>query len=250
MEKITCVIIDDEPGNIITLSELLKEYCPEVVISGTASDPVKGLPLIKKIKPKLLFLDIEMPFGNAFDLLDKLGSVNFEVIFVTAFNHYAVRAFKYAALDYILKPVNIMDLKNAVLKAEEKLKVKSENTRISLLLENLKPENMSTPKIALPVSGGLIFEEINNITHLTAEGSYTVVFVKGKKKQVISKNLKEYEDILPKEKFCRIHHSHIININCVKKYYAGHGSYVEMDDGTTIEVSVRKKGDFLEKFNR
>ena len=246
--SIESIIIDDEPGNIITLTELLKTYCPEISIQGTAPDILKGYELIKHKAPDLVFLDIEMPYGNAFELLDRLNPVNFEVIFITAFNDYAIKAFKYAALDYILKPVNIGELKEAVKKTIKRLEEKTVNTRIASLLSNIKLENNAIKRIGLPSSEGFHFEEVKKITHLEAAGSYTFLYLIGQKKELVSKNLKEFEDILPESIFCRVHHSHIININFVKKYYKGRGGYVEMEDGTTIEISARKKNDFLGKF--
>ena len=247
-QSIKCVIIDDEPGNVVTLTELLKEYCPEMQIVGSAPDIKQGYELLNATNPDLVFLDIEMPFGNAFDLLDMMAPVSFEVIFITAFDNYAIRAFKYAALDYLLKPVNIRELQDAVNKAVKKLEDKQINTRINSLLANMRPENQSAQKIGLPSTDGFYFEEVNNIMHLEAAGSYTHVYVKGKPKEVVSKNLKEFEDILPGSIFCRVHHSYIININFVKKYYKGRGGYVEMEDGTSIEISVRKKEDFFARF--
>jgi two-component system, LytTR family, response regulator len=242
------IIIDDEPGNIITLSELLKEYCPQVIVEGSALNPVEGLALIQKVSPEVVFLDIEMPYGNAFDLLDKLVPVNFEVVFITAFNNYAIKAFRYAALDYLLKPVNIGELKAAVEKVAERLQQKNINHRLSSLLDNMRSENTNLQKIGLPTTEGLHFEQVNSIVYLEAEGSYTKVFLKGKKSVLVSRNLKEYEDILPTAIFCRVHHSYIINLNYVKKYFKGRGGYVEMEDGATIEVSARKKEEFFERF--
>lgn len=246
--KISSIIVDDEPGNIVTLQELLKAYCPEVVVIGTALNPLIAFDLIRETKPSLVFLDIEMPFGNAFSLLDKLSPISFEVVFITAFNDYAIKAFKYSALDYILKPVSINELKAAVNKAIKRLDEKNMNSRIASLLNNMKSENQLAPKIGLPTPDGFRFEDINNIQYLEAQGAYTNVFIKGNIKELVSKNLKEFEDILPPSYFCRVHHSHIININFVKKYYKGRGGYVEMEDGNTIEISVRKKDDFLNKF--
>lgn len=248
MQTISAVIIDDEPGNVLTLLELVKQYCPNVIVVGTAPDPLKGYELIVETAPQLVFLDIEMPYGNAFDLLDKLVPVSFEVIFVTAFNDYAIKAFKYAALDYLLKPVNINELKAAVSKVSQRLEEKNINTRIGSLLLNLRSETTVPQKIALPTIDGCSFENINDIMYLQAEGSYTYIFSKEKTKLLVSKNLKEFEDLLPAASFCRVHHSNIININFVKKYYKGRGGYVQMEDGATIEISTRKKGDFFERF--
>ena len=248
MNIISSIIIDDEPGNIVTLQELLKGYCPEVKIVGTALNPVIGQELIAKERPDLVFLDIEMPYGNAFSMLDKLSPVNFEVIFITAFNDYAVKAFKYAALDYILKPVNINELKDAVEKATKRINEKQLNTRVDLLLKNIKPENGQSQKIGLPTVDGFRFENIQNILFLEAQGAYTNVYIKGNEKEVVSKNLNYFDDILPPATFCRVHHSYVININFVKKYFKGRGGYVEMENGSIIEISIRKKDDFLNKF--
>jgi two-component system, LytTR family, response regulator len=248
MPNISAVIIDDEPGNVVTLLELTKQYCPAITIVGTAPDPVLGYKLITEKSPDLVFLDIEMPYGNAFDLLDKLLPVTFEVVFITAFNDYAIKAFKYAALDYLLKPVNINELIAAVDKVEKRMAEKNVNTRINAMLNNFKPENAELQKIALPTAEGCYFEDIRNIMYLQAENSYTAIYCKGKPKFVVSKNLKEFEDILPVNVFCRIHHSSIININYVKKYFKGRGGYVQMEDGASIEISIRKKNDFFERF--
>src|SRR5258705_8457958 len=136
MKEFNSIIIDDEPGNIATLREMLNEYCPAIKIKGTALNPLKGYDLIREADPDIVFLDIEMPYGNAFDLLDKLSPVRFEVIFITAFNDYAIKAIKYAALDYILKPVNIEELKAAVKKAIIKIEERNINSRIDSLLSN------------------------------------------------------------------------------------------------------------------
>ena len=248
MQTITAVIIDDEPGNVLTLLELVKQYCPNVSIAGTAPDPLKGYDLVMETKPDLVFLDIEMPYGNAFDLLDKLLPISFEVIFVTAFNDYAIKAFKYAALDYLLKPVNINELKVAVGKAVKRLGEKHVNTRVESLLNNMKTENSQLQKIGLPAPDGFRFEKIQNILFLEANGSYTNVYLKDGVKEVVSKNLNYFDEILPAGDFCRVHHSYLININAVKKYFKGRGGYVEMENGAIIEISVRRKEDFLNKF--
>jgi len=245
---ISSIIIDDEPGNIATLHGLLKEYCPDVEVIATASNITDGYRIITQLKPQVVFLDIEMPQGNAFDLLDKLLPISFEVIFVTAFNDYAIKAFKYAALDYILKPVNIRELKDATHRIAARVKEKNTNARIESLLSNLKQDNADVRNIGLPSSEGLYFEDISNIMSITAVGNYTNVFIRGKQKEVVTKSIKEFEELLPASIFCRVHHSHIININFVKKYYKGRGGYVEMQDGSKIEISARKKDDFFALF--
>ena len=245
---IDAVIIDDEQNNVEALQTLLAQFCPDVNVEGTALNTNAGITIIKKLQPELVFLDIEMPFGNAFDLLEKLMPVSFEVIFVTAFEQYAIRAIKYVALDYLLKPVSIEELKAAVEKARLRLDKKKPNTRIESLLGNFRDEPTGLKKIGLPVQEGFVFEEIENIIHLEAEGHFTYVFTTSDRKILVTKTLKDFDDILPPALFCRIHHSHIVNLNFIKKYYSGRGGYIELKDGTTVAVSTRKKEEFLEKF--
>ena len=245
---IKTVIIDDEENNIGTLQSLLTQFCPEIEIIGTAGNAKQAFTVINELQPQLVFLDIEMPMGNGFDLLEKLMPVNFEVIFVTAFDQYAITAFKYAAMDYLLKPVSIDELKRAVNRSVIRIAEKNVNNRIESLIANFRSEAQGLKKIGLPTAEGLVFEEIENIMHLQAESNYTLVYIRNKKKMTITKSLKEFEDLLPANIFCRLHHSHIVNLNYITKYYKGRGGYVELTDGTTVEVSTRKKDDFLENF--
>ncbi len=249
MNKIKTIIIDDEQGNIITLTEMLNNYCPDVYLLGTANNITDGEKLIHAENPDLVFLDIEMPFGNGFELLNKLTPINFEVVFITAFNNYAIKAFKYSVIDYLLKPVNIDELKAAVIKVKNKLETTNVALRIDSLLSNLKMEKSGQKKIGITTEEGILFEEIDNIMYLEAEGSYTTIFLKGDKKEITSRTLKDLEDILPDTIFFRVHNSSIININYIKKYYKGRGGYVEMEDHKKIEVSQRKKDEFLSKIN-
>lgn len=244
---ISTVIIDDEQNNIESLQNLLSQFCPDITIAGTAMNTHEGIACIKQHDPQLVFLDIEMPFGNAFDMLEKLMPVDFEVIFVTAFEQYAVKAIKYVALDYLLKPVSITELKNAVNRARKRFEEKKLNTRVELLLSNFKTESQGPKKIGLPSADGYSFEALENIIRLQADSNLTQVYTTNKK-IITTKTLKEFELLLPSAIFCRIHHSHIINLNFVKKYFKGRGGHVELTDGTNLEVSSRKKDEFLEKF--
>ena len=247
MKKIKAIIVDDEQGNIITLTEMLSSYCPDVSLVGIANNITDGERLIYAEKPDLVFLDIEMPFGNGFELLNRLMPITFEVVFITAFNNYAIKAFKYSVIDYLLKPVNIDELKSAVLKVRSKMESTNVTLRIDSLLSNLKTEKTGQKKIGITTDDGIIFEEIDNIMYLEAEGSYTTIFVKGGKIETTTRSLKDFEDMLPENIFFRVHNSSIININYIKKYYKGRGGYVEMDDNKKIEVSQRKKEEFLAK---
>lgn len=247
---VRALIIDDEPRNVRILKNLLEEFCPEVTIEGEAGDVKTAFTAIRHYKPDLVFLDIEMPYGNAFDLLDKLMPIDFEVVFITAFDTYTLKAFKYSALDYLLKPVDIQDLKAAVKRAVERMAGKNINLQLANLLGNLKNTQPGLQKIALPAIDGIIFVNVTEIIRFEANGSYTDVHLNSLEKITVSKNIKEYEDILPPSIFCRVHNSHIINLNRVKKYHKGRGGYLVMDDGTNIEVSIRRRDDFLAKFGQ
>jgi len=196
-----------------------------------------------------MFLDIQMPGMSGFDVLARMPHESMPmIVFVTAFDRFALDAFEAQALDYLLKPIRIEKLKEAVIRAEQRLQEKKVNTRIGALISNFQNISPALQKIGLPDEGGLVFEEINNLVHLQASGSYTFVFTKDQKKRIVTKSLKELEDILPDTIFCRLHNSHIVNLNYIKKYFKGRGGYVELEDGTIIEVSIRKKDEFLEKF--
>lgn len=241
MHKIKAIIVDDEPGNVTTLVKMLEMYCTNVELLGVANNIEQAATLIHKLEPDLLLLDIEMPNGSGFDLLNNLAPINFEVIFVTAFNDYAIQAFKYSAIDYILKPVSIVELKNAIARVKSRLENQQLNQRVDYLLNNLKTDSDSKKKVGLPTIDGIIFEEVDNIMYLEADNNYTNVFFKDKKKELVSKSIADIEELLPKKTFCRVHRSYLININYVKKYFKGRGGYVVMDDEKSIEISSRKK---------
>jgi two-component system LytT family response regulator len=245
---IRTIIIDDEKNNIEALKKMLTAYSSKIELIGTAENAEDAYKIIKQDKPQLIFLDIEMPFGNAFDLLEKLMPVDFEVIFFTAFDQYAIKAFKYGALDYLLKPVNVDDLDQAVHKAISRMAEKDINKRLDTFLTNMRSDDNMPKKIALPTRTGYSFENIDSITHLEASGTYTFLYLTDGRKEIISKVLKEFELLLPSTVFCRVHHSYIVNINYIKKYHKGRGGYIELHNGTPIEVSLRKKPDFLKKF--
>jgi two-component system, LytTR family, response regulator len=245
---INAVIIDDEPKNVRVLKNMLIEFCPDVSLLGEANNSNEGKELIQQKKPELVFLDIEMPYGNGFDLLNALMPIDFEVIFVTAFDKYMLQALKYSALDYLLKPVNIEDLKVAVQHAEVRIKKNSINQQLTVLLENLKKQESGLKKIAVPTAEGFDFILIEDIIRCEAQGPYTRIFIKGSKSILVSKPLKDYETLLPDNIFLRIHNSHLVNLNFIKKYNRGRGGYIEMDDGTALEVATRRKDEFLSRF--
>ena len=245
---ISAVIIDDEPKNIKVMKNMLNDFCPQVALIGEANNSAEGRELILQKKPQLVFLDIEMPYGNGFDLLNALMPIDFEIVFVTAFDKYMLQALKYSALDYLLKPVNIEELKTAVQHAQERINKNSINQQLSILLENFKKQDSGLKKIAVPTAEGFDFILIEDIVRCEAQGPYTRIYSKGSKKFLVSKPLKDYENLLPNNIFLRVHNSHLVNLNYVKKYNRGRGGYIEMEDGTTLEVATRRKDEFLNRF--
>jgi len=245
---INAVIIDDEPKNIKVMKNMLKEFCPQVQVIGDANNSNDGKELIHQKKPELVFLDIEMPYGNGFDLLNALMPVDFEVVFVTAFDKYMLQALKYSALDFLLKPVNIDELKNAVQNAELRIRKNSINQQLSILLDNFKKQESGLKKIAIPTVDGFDFILIENIIRCEAQGAYTRIHVTDSKKILVSRPLKDFENLLPEDIFFRIHNSHLINLNYIKKYNRGRGGLVELDDGSVLEVAARRKDEFLNRF--
>lgn len=244
---IKTVIIEDEPGNVKLFRKMIETYCPQVSIYGEAGNVDAAFDIIRKAKPELVFLDIEIPGGNAFTLLDKLKPVNFEIIFVTAYDNYTLRAIKYAALDYLLKPVNIEELIASVDKVSQKIREQQYQQRIEYLLSNLESTKKSLQSLAVPAHFGYEFVVVNNIIRCEANGKYTYFFMNDGRKVISVKNLKEYEDLLAPDVFFRIHHSHLINIHFIKRYHKSKG-IIEMDDGIMIPIATRRKKEFLSIF--
>lgn len=238
------LIIDDKPANINTLTKLLEMYCPQVNICASKQNIDDGYAAILKLQPQLVFLDVEMPDGNGFELLKKFDHVSFDVIFTTAYNQYAVQAFRENALDYILKPIDIDVLQQAVGRAVEKASLKRGNDHIQQFLSRLQTPNIS--KISIPVLDGYLFINHQDIIRCEASGSYSNFFMLDGQKLIVSLRLKECEEILPKREFFRLHHSHIVNLQHISRYVRGRGGYVIMEDKTTVEVAASRKDQFLE----
>lgn len=248
--KIGAIIVDDEERHHETLNKMLTNFCPEIQLLGDAFNVKEAINLIDEKSPQLIFLDIEMPGGNGFTLFEHFDDPPFEVIFTTAHDLYAINAIKYAALDYLMKPVNIRELQEAVARAT-KIISKSENTssnqKIDVLKSNLKLEDKRLTKIALPSSDGIDFIEAEAIIRAEAERSYSNFYLENGKKILVSKPLKEYEALLEQCNFFRVHKSHMINLTHIEKYIKGKGGYVIMKDGSHVDVSVRKKDDLLNR---
>lgn len=241
---ITTIIIDDERNNITMLSGLLKTFCPQVSLLGNADNVEEGRELIETLRPELILLDIEMPYYSGFDLLRSLPRLEAEIIFITAYDHYAIDAFRYAALDYLLKPVNIEQLENAITKAEQRLKEKKTTRNYELLLHNLDKKETENKAIMITEKGEQHFIQFAEIKYIIANGSYTHIHT-DKRIFVSTRNLIDYEEILPRSIFCRIHNGHIVNKKHIIKVQKGRGGAAIMKDGRVLEIAVRRKDDFL-----
>ncbi len=245
---ITALIIDDEVSASSSLKKLLDQHCPQVKVLKICNSPNQGLEEIHNSQPALLFLDIEMPGMNGFELLENAENKNIEVIFTTAYNQYAIRAIQFSALDYLLKPVLAEDLVHAVSRYE--LRKKSMNTmeQMKLLLEHIKNPKSQLHRLAIPTFDGLILLDLQDIIRLEAEGSYTRFF-SGKGQYLVSKSLKEYDDLLAENDFIRVHHGHLINLYFVNRYVKSDGGYLIMKDGSNVPVSARKKAEVLDRLS-
>jgi two-component system, LytTR family, response regulator len=244
---IQTVLVDDEKDNVRILQRLLEAYCPDVHVVGTAEGVDTAEQLIRDTNPDLVLLDIELIQGNAFDLLERLTPLKFQVIFVTAFDAYAIKAFKYSAVDYLLKPVDVDELRNAINKVAQRMGAKMDVSAIKVLLENVGALHLAQQKMAVPTLTGLSFVTVSDIIRFEAMGHYTSIHLSSGEPLMATRNIKEYEDILPAAIFCRVHNSHIINLQKITKYQKGRGGYVIMEDGSSIEVATRRRQEFLQR---
>jgi two-component system, LytTR family, response regulator len=242
---LTAIIIDDESNSRNALRQKLSNHCPNVMIIAECENGEEGIKDIDGKKPDIVFLDVEMPRMNGFTMLQQLQNKNFEVIFITAYDHYAIKAIKFSALDYLLKPVEVEDLKTAVEKVTQKRKQPAANNRVELLLQNFLDEKKEHQRIAISSMEGLQFVPTEDIIYLEANSNYTSFFLTGNRKIIATKTLKDFEELLPASIFIRIHHSYLINKNGVEKYIRGDGGQVLMKNGIMLDVARRKKDEFM-----
>jgi two-component system, LytTR family, response regulator len=242
-----CIIIDDEKHCVKTLTNLLETNFSEVTILATCGESTKAYDLIQKCKPDFIFLDIEMPLLNGFDLLAKFENLFFDVIFTTAYDSYAIKAIKYSALDYLLKPVDKEDLAFAIKKIQRK---ESSISKAQVQMATAVHNRQLPDTIALPTADGLTFASVIDIVHCIADGSYTRMVMVDKNEILLSKTLGDVEEMLGEYNFFRIHHSSLINLKQVKKYIRGEGGEVIMSNGKTLAVARTRKTDFLNIFAR
>lgn len=240
------LLVDDEPDGIGTLRKMLELHCPQVRVAGTCSDAWTAKQQIAQLQPDVVFLDIQMPGKTGLDLLSELPLKNFEVIFVTAHNEYLLQALQFSAADYLLKPVDEDRLIDAVIRVEKRLQAEKGEGRAEALLHNLSKSGMpSEMRFCVPTLKGFIVLKLEEIIYCEAERSYTVFHLAGNKTVVVSKPLLEYDQLLQDFTFLRIHKSYLINLLHVKEYQRGEGGLVIMSNDAEIEVSRRKKDQFL-----
>lgn len=239
------IIIDDEQDSRETLQNYVGKYCPDVSIVAECTNIIEAEKALPVHQPDLVFLDIEMPYGNAFDLLDKLKKIDFEIIFVTAFNQYAVQAFNLSAAHYLQKPVDIDELVQAVEKVKKRLATHHEINHSKILMDNLSALNTQHQKVVLPLMDGFMVVKLQEIVYCEAQDNFTCFYLTDGQKPLICRKLKFYENTLSQHGFCRVHRSFMINLEYVKRYIKGKGGTVIMENGKEIQVANARKQAFL-----
>ncbi|HLU50856.1 MAG TPA: LytTR family DNA-binding domain-containing protein [Flavobacteriaceae bacterium] len=246
-EKIKSIIVEDEQAAREVLKSYLAKYCPQVELMGEAVNSKEGIALIQEIKPQLVFLDVEMPFGNAFDVLEACKDEVFETIFVTAFSEYSLRALNQSAAYYLLKPVSIEELITAINKVAEQIEHNQIFNRNQIIINNFKETSPEKQQIIIPTLEGFEVIKMKDIIRLQANGNFTDVYLQNGTKKMVCRFLKHFTEILPFP-FIRVHRSHIINIETVVAYNKSLGGYVTLSDGSEVEISASYKEDFLRNF--
>lgn len=246
---IRVILIEDEKNAMDALQIKLQENFSDVQIVASCFTAEEGMLKIEALKPDLVFLDINLPDFDGFTMLEKIQKNHFKVIFTTAYDEYAVKAFRYNAIDYLLKPIGVHELKEALQRYRQRSGEGQSLDQIKYFLQNINNTTQGINKLAIPAQRGLKFIDISDIIRLESENNYTIFHVKGQPKLVASKTMGDYEDILDENQFVRIHQSHIINLACLKEYLRIDGGTVVMTDGMELEISKRRKDYFKEKLN-
>ena len=237
--KISTLVIDDDPDSRLILRQYITDHCPGLVIVAESANIADAEQAVLQLQPELLLLDISLPDGSAFDLLEKLPGKNFEVIFITAHDNFAIKAFKLAAVDYLLKPVSYSELGAAIAKVEARLSQQYFHNHWQALLHN---SNQPAKKLAIATAEGFLFVEVKDIIRLESQSNYSWFYLAGGKKLLSSRTMGYYEELLPPDMFCRIHHSHLVNVEQAARYIkGGAGGTLVMNDGSELPVSQRKK---------
>jgi two-component system LytT family response regulator len=247
-DNIRTIIVEDEQRSQATLIKLLEECCPSVHIVSVASNVAEAIAAIDEYKPEMVFLDIALPDGDGFNVLESTSFENFEVVFVTAYDKYAIRAFEFSALHYLLKPINQLELQNAVQRFQKRKDVDDSkfNEQLQILKENI---NNDQQKLMLPTFQGYDIISLEDVIRFEASHNYTECYLVNDQKIIISKPLINFENILSDLYFVRVHNKHLINLRHVKKYVKGQGGSLRMIDNSEINVSKSRKNEFLDKLN-
>jgi len=247
---ISCILIDDEADSLEVMEMLLKTYCPQVKIEAVCNSAENGIAAIKQYRPDVVFLDIEMPNMNGFDMLEKFDELFFDVVFITAYQQFAIKAFRYSALNYLLKPVDSDDLVKTIERVEKKKSPPMKEQMEMLMQQMRSSEKQTVPRIALTTSDGMLFVMTSDIIFCESDSNYTKVILKDGRKILVSKPMKEIDETLSGPDFYRIHNSYLINLNHIKKYVRGEGGYVIMADGSNVSISRTKKQEFVDLFSK
>lgn len=244
--KITAILVDDEQGNRENLLRMIRQYCPQIEVQAVCCSVAEAQISLSKTQPDILFLDIRLGSDTGFTLLESLPEISFEVIFVTAYDSYAIQAIRFSALDYLLKPIDSSELINAVEKAIQVILRKQDNKRMQNLLRNAQSLDKHK-KIALSVADKIEFVEIDSIIRCESESNYTTFYLKSGEKLIVSKTLKEYDELLTPYHFLRVHQSHLINLDEIKSFIKTDGGYIRMKDGTSISISRQRRNYVMER---
>jgi two-component system, LytTR family, response regulator len=243
---IQAIIIDDELHCIETLEEKIKMYCPNIEVVNKFTKPKEALKFLDEHSPDLVFLDIEMPIYNGFSLLEQLSKIDFHIVFTTAYDQYALKAIKFSAFDYLLKPIDKDDLLSLSERMSIKRRISTVDEQFKILMQQINNTNSTQTKISIPTSDGMLFVRLLDILRVESDNNYSTVFFTDRKPLLVSKTLKEFEELLTPHQFFRIHNSHLINTKLISKYVRTDGGYIIMDNGDKIEISRRRKEEFME----
>lgn len=248
MDQIKAIIVEDERASRETLTNYLGKYCPEVSLQAAVGSVKEGIAAINEHQPELVFLDVEMPYGNAFDLLEEIKEINFDTIFVTAFSHYAMKALNFSASYYLLKPVDIDELIAAVQKVIINRKEAVFPNHTQILVENMQKQQKQSHKVVMPLIDGFEVVQVGEIVRCKAEDNFTNFYLKDGTKRLICRTLKFYDELLSDFDFIRVHKSHLVNFHHIKKYHKGKGGELTLSDGSVVSVATSRKKDLLSYF--
>ncbi len=244
--KLKVVIVDDEPYCCEILAAMLETDCPAITIAGICNNAAAALLAIRQHSPDIVFLDVEMPKMNGFEMLEQLESINFHLIFTTSYDQYALKAIRFSAIDYLLKPIDREELKIAVQKVKDRTQLPLPQ-QLEILLQKIRNPSIPSTKIAVPTMEGLQMIPVDSIISCASDDNYTTLSLKSRNKLLVTRSLKEMEDVLEQYPFVRVHRFNIVNLNEIEKYIKGEGGYLVMSDGTTIDVARNKKELLLKK---